>query len=163
MCSKLDFSGGRIEVLKTRASVSGWRVKCAQVNPSVRSDDTAATAHDSRASLSSRFQPTLSVIVDGAVAMPNRDSGREPERPESVDKASRAKPRSRADWKRRSGFFSRQRRTIFSSAGETFAFISPSSGGSSFKIALITSATEAPLKARRPLIISYRIIPKLKM
>src|SRR5207249_1393166 len=35
------------------------------------------------------------------------------------DSASSAKPRSRADWNRSSGLFSRQRRTIRSSAGGT--------------------------------------------
>ena len=68
--------------------------------------------------------------------------------------ASSAKARSFADWKRCSGCFSRQRRTMRSSPGETGVVISLSSGGSSFRIAVIVSAAVSWRKARLPEIIS---------
>jgi hypothetical protein len=57
---------------------------------------------------------------------------------------------SEADWNRRSGFFSRQWRTIRSRPGETFWFVTESSGGSSLRIAAIVSPAESPRKARWP-------------
>src|SRR6266545_6547429 len=76
---------------------------------------------------------------------------------------SRSKARSWAEWKRCSGFFSRQWRTIRSSPGEIFRLVSERSGGSSRRIADIVSAVESAWKARRPESISYRIAPKEKM
>ena len=64
--------------------------------------------------------------------------------------SDRAKARSRADWNRCSGFFSRQRRTIRSSPGATSGRSPAMSAGSSFRIALIVSTAEPPRKARRP-------------
>lgn len=76
-------------------------------------------------------------------------------------RVSISKARSWADWKRSAGFFSRQCRTMRSSAGETLALISTKSGGSSLRMALRMSADESPLKARRPETISYSTAPKL--
>ena len=67
------------------------------------------------------------------------------------DDGCRANARSAADWNLRAGSFSRQRRTIRPSAGGTEA---GSSGGSSFKMAFITSTDESPAKARLPQSIS---------
>ena len=64
--------------------------------------------------------------------------------------ASRLKATSRADWKRSAGFFSRQWRTMRSSAGETLRLVSPRSGGSSLRMALMVSTEESPWKARLP-------------
>src|SRR5687767_1080156 len=71
-----------------------------------------------------------------------------------VDSVSRAKARSLADWKRRSGVFSRQRRTIRSREGEIAIAVVSRSGGSLVRIAVIVSAAVSPLKARTPLSIS---------
>jgi len=73
---------------------------------------------------------------------------------ELVSTASRAKLRSRADWKRSWGFFSRQRETIISSAGDTDGLISAIGGGCSLRIELITSIVVAPRKGRLPASIS---------
>src|SRR5262245_36700388 len=148
MSSKLDFSGGRMENFISRASfVTGWRVKYVHANPNIPSADATATIQASRAWPSNRKALGLSGSADDAVVVSNCESGREPD---GVDKASSAKLRSCAEWKRRSGCFSKHRRTIFSSCGLTFVFVSPSSGGSSFKIAFITSTANSPPKARRP-------------
>ena len=82
---------------------------------------------------------------------------------ETVDIVSRLKARSRADWKRRSRDFSRQRRTSRSRAGGVFGSFSVRSGGSSLRIAPSVSIDESRLNARAPLSISYRIAPKEKM
>ena len=66
------------------------------------------------------------------------------------DTASSAKARSRAEWKRSSRFFSRQRRTMRSNAGEAPLAAATISGGSSRRIALIVSTAVLPLKARFP-------------
>ena len=70
---------------------------------------------------------------------------------------------SDADWNLRSGFFSRQWRTIRSRPGEMFWFVTERSGGSSRRIAAIVSPAESPRKARWPASISYRIAPSAKM
>src|SRR5262247_3649559 len=150
MCSNLDFSGGRMENFITRASGVGWRVRYAQVNPNVSSDNTAAPAHAIHSRSSARDLFVFS----------SDEASREPD---GVDNASSAKPRSLAVWNLRSGFFSKQRRMIFSNAREVFAFVSPRFGGSSFRIAFITSIDDSPPNARLPDNISYRITPKLKM
>ena len=67
---------------------------------------------------------------------------------------SNAKARSRVDWKRASGSFSRQRSTIRASDGDTSGRAAASDGGSSRVTAIITSIGVSPLKARRPLSIS---------
>jgi len=69
---------------------------------------------------------------------------------DSPETASRSYAMSRADWKRSSGLFSRQCETSRSSAGATLRAVSARGGGSSFRIALRTSAEESPRKARRP-------------
>ena len=61
---------------------------------------------------------------------------------------------SRADWKRSSGFFSRQCRTIRSSAGGSGWPPSAAGAGSSLRIAFIVSTAESPSNARRPVSIS---------
>jgi len=55
------------------------------------------------------------------------------------DKASSANAKSDADWKRCSGFFSKQRCTTRSSAAGTLCTICDMPGGSSFKMAVIVS------------------------
>ena len=62
------------------------------------------------------------------------------------ESCSRSKARSRADWKRSSGFFSRQWRTIRSRAGGRLRLVSLRSGGSSLRIAVIVSTAESPLE-----------------
>ncbi len=69
------------------------------------------------------------------------------ERPET---SSSANATSCAEWKRCSGLFSMQRRTIRSSPGETPWFVAERSGGSSRRIADIVSAAESPRNACRP-------------
>jgi hypothetical protein len=54
--------------------------------------------------------------------------------------ASSANDKSRADWNRSSGCFSRQRRTTFSVAGPAVLLIRGRSAGSAFRIALTVSA-----------------------
>ena len=69
--------------------------------------------------------------------------------PEVSLRASRAKPTSRADWKRSAGSFSRHRRTMRSSDGGSAR--SPASmGGSACRIAASVSAGVTPAKGRRP-------------
>src|SRR5207248_7660273 len=70
---------------------------------------------------------------------------------DTLDIVSRLKARSRADWKRRSRDFSRQRRTSRSRAGGMFGSVSVRSGGSSLRIALSVSIDESRLNARVPL------------
>jgi hypothetical protein len=55
-----------------------------------------------------------------------------------------ANARSDADWKRCSGRFSRQRRMMESSAGGNAALAATSSGGSLFRMALMTSTADLP-------------------
>ena len=74
--------------------------------------------------------------------------------PVSEVRLSSAKARSPADWKRCSGAFSRQRRTMRSRPGGTFWFVRERSGGSSRRIAVMTSALESPPNAFRPASIS---------
>ncbi len=54
------------------------------------------------------------------------------------------------DWNLRSGFFSRQWRTIRSRPGEMFWLVTASSGGSSLRIDAIVSPAESPWNARFP-------------
>src|SRR5690242_11013182 len=83
---------------------------------------------------------------------------------EMLETDSRSKAMSCADWKRWAGCFSRQWRTIRSSAGEILLAAIPEregkSGGSSFRIAVIVSALVLRLNARWPHSISYRMPPK---
>src|SRR5215471_13185748 len=64
--------------------------------------------------------------------------------PDVPDRDSRSNARSWADWNRRSGFFSRQWRTMRSRPGEIAWFVTERSGGSSFRIADMVSAAESP-------------------
>ena len=80
-----------------------------------------------------------------------RDSGRgrRATRPDALLVSiadSSANARSRADWKRSSGRFSRQRRTIRSTPGATTTPDRSGSGGSSFRIAVIVSARRVALE-----------------
>ena len=61
-----------------------------------------------------------------------------------------AKARSRADWKRSSGSFSRQWATMSSSSAATARPAREISGGSSFKIAIMDSTSLSLRKARSP-------------
>ena len=74
-------------------------------------------------------------------------------------RASSANPTSRADWKRSSGSFSRQRRTTASKPVGTGPAGELIGGGSEFRMAERVSTVVAPRKARRPASISYRIAP----
>src|SRR5262245_43926942 len=71
-----------------------------------------------------------------------------------IVEASSAKLRSLADWNRCSGFFSKQRRTILDSTGETFELVSVRSGGSTVKIEFMTSTADSPENGRSPQSIS---------
>ena len=64
--------------------------------------------------------------------------------------ARSAKPRSRADWKRCSGSFSRQRRTIGSRPAGSGSFAGAMGPGSWVRIALTVSAGVARRKGGRP-------------
>jgi hypothetical protein len=75
-------------------------------------------------------------------------------RPEGSDGWESAKARSRVDWKRFDGFFSRQRRTSRSSQGGTSASVCEGASGSSRRMAVIDSAAVPRAKARRPVSIS---------
>ena len=68
---------------------------------------------------------------------------------------------SRADWKRSSGRFSRQRFTTRSSPGETSGFAS--SGDSSLRIAVIISTVLPPVNGCFPESISWNTAPNEKM
>src|ERR1700674_1888199 len=74
---------------------------------------------------------------------------------------SSAKARSEADWKRCSGFFSKQRCTTRCNPGGMFGVICERAGGSSFKIAVSVSTEVGFRNARFPDSISQRIAPKL--
>src|SRR5690349_9149281 len=62
----------------------------------------------------------------------------------AVESEPRSKARSRADWKRSSGFFSRQWETIRSRPGGIWRPDWASSGGSSLRIAFIVSIAVSP-------------------
>ena len=66
-------------------------------------------------------------------------------------------------WKRRSGSFLRQRRITRSSASGIPATSSRGALGWSLTTAVSVSDTVFPANARRPVTISYRTAPKLKM
>ena len=70
--------------------------------------------------------------------------------PKTPDTASRSNARSCAEWKRCSGFFSMQCRTMRSRPGEMVWFVTERSGGSSLRIADIVSAAESPWNALSP-------------
>ena len=67
--------------------------------------------------------------------------------------------RSRADWKRSDGDFSRQRLTIRSSAEGTPGLMSAIAGVSSLRVAVNVSAGESRQNGRRPVSISKRTMP----
>ena len=71
-----------------------------------------------------------------------------------------AKARSLAEWKRRSGSFSRQCVTIWRKLGGT---VSGRSGGSSRRMAVISSTPVLRSKGGHPARHSYSTMPKLKM
>ena len=79
------------------------------------------------------------------------------------DSAWRSNARSCAEWKRSSGFFSRQWRTTRSRPGATFLFVAERSGGSSRRIADMVSAAVSRWNARDPDSISYSTAPNAKM
>jgi hypothetical protein len=80
-----------------------------------------------------------------------------------ADASDSANATSFAVWKRLSRSFSRQWRTMWSSAGDTLRPVVVSSGGSSRRTAAIVSLAVSRLKAFRPDRSSYRIAPKEKM
>ena len=84
-----------------------------------------------------------------------REDGRAAERAVPSTEASRSNARSRADWKRSAGLFSRLCRRIRSRAGGRSApGLDASSSGSAWRIAVIVSAPVGFWKARRPVSIS---------
>ena len=83
--------------------------------------------------------------------------------PESDASVSRLNPRSRAVWKRCSRSFSRHRRSNRYSGGGAVGNTSVRSGGSSLRIAVSVSTAEFLLKARVPVSISKKIVPREKM
>jgi hypothetical protein len=70
--------------------------------------------------------------------------------PDPLDSASNANAKSRADWKRSSGFFSRQCRTTRSSAGGSGRPVVTISGGSSVRMAFIVCTAVSPMNGRAP-------------
>jgi len=78
-------------------------------------------------------------------------------------RASRAKATSRADSKRSSGSFSRQRLTRRSRAGGRSSRISAIGAGSRLRMANMVSRGVSHRKARLPVSISYRRQPREKM
>src|SRR6187402_3389731 len=70
---------------------------------------------------------------------------------DAPDSVSSANARSVADWKRSSGAFSTQRRTMRSSPGPILSRAVSRSGGSLVRTAVIVSAAVSALKARCPL------------
>ncbi len=80
-----------------------------------------------------------------------------------VVELSMANARSRADWKRRSGIFSRQRRTTRSRAGVTAPADGSNSAGSSRRMAVMVSGAVSRWKARCPWSISKSTQPSEKM
>ncbi len=91
------------------------------------------------------------------MASPLRDGDEPP------DKLARSKARSRIDWKRCAGSFSRQCRMMRSTAGGISRPGSDSSAGASFRVAAITPARLRPANGDRPEIISYSRQPNAKM
>src|ERR1700756_1250286 len=79
------------------------------------------------------------------------------------DKASSAKARSDATWKRSVGFLLRHRFTSCCNPRGTVGAACEISGGSSLRIADIVSAEVAFRNARQPVNISYKIAPNAKM
>ena len=77
-----------------------------------------------------------------------------PPRSAEPEMASRWKARSRADWKRASGDFSRQRTTTRSSAGGMVGLPWESQGGSSRRMACSVSTALSRRKGAAPVIIS---------
>src|SRR5260370_37500172 len=83
------------------------------------------------------------------------------------DKVPNAKDRSRPDWKRCSGLFSRHLRTMRSSAGETRRVESDDagdkSGGAYFKTAVVVAAVVSRRKTRAPEGTSQSTAPQAKL
>ena len=90
----------------------------------------------------SQWKPLLTGAVAAGWATEHSEVRLELEA-DGVESVSSANPKSDADRKRRSGCFSRQRRTMRSSAGGTSVRSVPKSGGSSLSTALIVSTAES--------------------
>src|SRR4029077_2356531 len=82
--------------------------------------------------------------------LPGKSAGDATLASEVAESERRWNARSRADWKRSSGFFSRQWSTIRLSAGVILGLEASKSAGSSLRMALAVSAGVGPSKARRP-------------
>ena len=76
--------------------------------------------------------------------------------------SSRSRATSPIDWKRFAGSFRRQRWTSFSRSAGRPGTTSRGGGGSCSSTAASVAAAESPLKAIRPVTISYSTAPKLK-
>src|ERR1035437_7435776 len=98
----------------------------------------------------------------GPLCLPAPTAGNDDADPEP-DNAPSANVKSRADWKRSAGFFSRQWRTMRSRPGEIFTVVGSISAGSDLRIAFMVSTDESPPNAGLPESISYSTAPKLKM
>src|SRR5258708_1745471 len=106
-----------------------------------------AAIHGRRARQPDRFVSSTAALAAVFMPLPDELAG--------ADNASNAKPKSCAEWKRRSGFFSRQRRTILSSDGLTFGFDSLNSSGSSLRMAVIFAAIVSPPNPPPPVVTPF--------
>ena len=100
---------------------------------------------------------SITRVAGASTASPVRDGD------DGRDHVARLKARSRIDWKRCAGSFSRQCRTMRSIAGGMPPPPSDSAAGASFRVAAITPARLRPENGRRPEIISYSRQPNAKM
>ena len=107
-------------------------------------EPSPAHAQNAAASASTTTGITTSSAARSRPARPTRNAetaivGVLPE-----DKLSRSNAKSRADWNRIAGSFSKQWWTIRSNPGDTCRLLSLNSGGSSFRMAFIVSTLDLP-------------------
>src|SRR5580704_11620062 len=122
--------------------------KVRRVNTGFEAGTVARPAQNAAAAANSRTGIAATNEARHRPILANRDAGTAFAELLSEDKLSKSKARSRADWKRKLGSFSRQWRTIRSRPGETCRPVSVSSGGSSLRMAFMVSTLESPLNAR---------------
>ncbi len=123
------------------AKVSWWKDGRRLASHRAAEDEGAAAATTPRAAVTRTPRRR-----DGRARLRERPRPSDPRRRRGP---RRSKARSCAEWKRSSGFFSRQCRTMRSRPGWMFLLVAERSGGSSLRIADIESAAESPLE--RPL------------
>src|SRR5262249_56091061 len=100
------------EYPETRGGREGW----------AKDKTTAAKAASTMAAITPIRREGHTVFRGASTSISFGSGGRGATSRES-DQASRAKPKSEADWKRCSGFFSRQRCTTLCNAGERYGAI----------------------------------------